>query len=212
MILYLTEWFNWFTVVMVYYGLTLNADALIPGNVYLNFSVGGLIEFPTYILCIIVLHYFGRRIPLALMFMSSGAILFISLALTEPKVLLIVMSIGKVGIVGVFAIIYLQTAELFPTIVRSTAFGSCSIISRIGSMLAPVIARELEPAVVITVFATLSLVAGILTFILPETKGKKLPDTMEEGEDLGLGQFKCISRRTQHYSMNFRPKNRYPAN
>ena len=135
---------------------------------------------------------------------------------TEPEVvnernpsLLIVMSIGKVGIVGVFAIIYLQTAELFPTIVRSTAFGSCSIISRIGSMLAPVIARELEPDVVIAIFATLSLVAGILTTVLPETKGKKLPDTMEEGEDLGLGQFKCISRRTQHYSMNFRPKNRY---
>ena len=204
---------------MVYYGLTLNADALIPGNVYLNNVIGGLIEFPTYIMCIIILHYFGRRLPLALMFIFSGAMLFISLALTEPEVvnernpsLLIVMSIGKVGIVGVFAIIYLQTAELFPTIVRSTAFGSCSIISRIGSMLAPVIARELEPDVVIAIFATLSLVAGILTTILPETKGKKLPDTMEEGEDLGLGQFKCVSRRTQHYSMNFRPKNRYPAN
>ena len=86
MILYLTEWFNWFTVVMVYYGLTLNADALIPGNVYLNNVIGGLIEFPTYIMCIIILHYFGRRLPLALMFIFSGAMLFISLALTEPEV------------------------------------------------------------------------------------------------------------------------------
>ena len=65
---------------MVYYGLTLNADALIPGNVYLNNVIGGLIEFPTYIMCIIILHYFGRRLPLALMFIFSGAMLFISLA------------------------------------------------------------------------------------------------------------------------------------
>ena len=67
---------------MVYYGLTLNADALIPGNVYLNNVIGGLIEFPTYIMCIIILHYFGRRLPLALMFIFSGAMLFFSLALT----------------------------------------------------------------------------------------------------------------------------------
>ena len=200
----LIEWFNWFTVVMVYYGLTLNADALIPGNVYLNYSVGGLIEFPTYVMCIIVLHYFGRRIPLAAMFIFSGTVLFLSLAFSDPQVLLAVMSIGKIGNVGVFAIIYLQTAELFPTIVRTTAFGSCSIISRIGSMLAPVIARELDPALVITIFATLSLVAGIFTSFLPETKGKKLPDTMEEGEDLGLGHFSCTFTKRQDYSLELR--------
>ena len=28
----LIQYFNWFTVVLVYYGITLNADTLIPGN------------------------------------------------------------------------------------------------------------------------------------------------------------------------------------
>ena len=196
------QWFNWFTVVMVYYGLSLNADSLIPGNIYINFSVSGLIEFPSYVMCIIVLHYFGRRIPLALMFLSTGIILFISLTLSDPTVLLAVISIGKIGIVGVFAIIYLQTAELFPTIIRSTAFGSCSIISRIGSMSAPVVARELEPSIVITIFATLSFIAGILTFFLPETKGMKLPDTMQEGEDLGKGQpFWPFKKRSENIEL-----------
>ena len=60
----LIQYFNWFTTAFVYYGLTLNADTLIPGNVYINFCVSGLIEFPAYILCLVVIHFLGRRIPL----------------------------------------------------------------------------------------------------------------------------------------------------
>ena len=183
----LIQWFNWFTVVLVYYGLTLNADSLIPGNVYINFSVGGLIEFPCYFLCILVLHYFGRRIPLALMFLSTGLFLLMTLGIGDDQgqVLLTIITLGKAGIVCNSAIIYLQSAELFPTIVRSRGLSTCSIISRIGSMSAPIIGRELNPVIVIIIFATLSVAAGIFTFMLPETKGKKLPDTIADGEDLG---------------------------
>ena len=49
----LIQYFNWFTTAFVYYGLTLNADTLIPGNMYLNFCVSGLIEFPAYIFCLV---------------------------------------------------------------------------------------------------------------------------------------------------------------
>ena len=183
----LIQWFNWFTVVLVYYGLTLNADSLIPGNVYINFSVGGLIEFPCYFLCILVLHYFGRRIPLALMFLSTGLFLLMTLGIGDDQgqVLLTIITLGKAGIVCNSAIIYLQSAELFPTVVRSRGLSTCSIISRIGSMSAPIIGRELNPVIVIIIFATLSVAAGIFTFMLPETKGKKLPDTIADGEDLG---------------------------
>ena len=174
-------------MVLVYYGLTLNADSLIPGNVYINFSVGGLIEFPCYFLCILVLHYFGRRIPLALMFLSTGLFLLMTLGIGDDQgqVLLTIITLGKAGIVCNSAIIYLQSAELFPTVVRSRGLSTCSIISRIGSMSAPIIGRELNPVIVIIIFATLSVAAGIFTFMLPETKGKKLPDTIADGEDLG---------------------------
>ena len=198
----LIQWFNWFTVVLVYYGLTLNADSLIPGNVYINFSVGGLIEFPCYFICILVLHYFGRRIPLALMFLSTGLFLLMTLGIGDDQgqVLLAIITLGKAGIVCNSAIIYLQSAELFPTVVRSRGLSTCSIISRIGSMLAPVIGRELNPMLVISIFATLSVLAGIFTFMLPETKGKKLPDTIADGEALGKDQSKfyfCWPKKSQ---------------
>jgi hypothetical protein len=55
-------------------------------------------------------------------------------------------------------------------------------------MLAPIVGRELgriDPAATIGIFSLLSLVAGVMTLWLPETKGKKLADTIAEGEALG---------------------------
>lgn len=45
--------------------------------------------------------------------------------------------IGKCFITCAFAIIYVFTSELFPTSVRSTVLGLCSMWARIGGMLAP---------------------------------------------------------------------------
>ena len=38
--------------------------------------------------------------------------------------------IGKFGASACFAIVYVYTAELFPTIIRNTAIGACSTIAR----------------------------------------------------------------------------------
>ena len=53
----LIQYFNWFTTALVYYGLTFGVDNLIPGNMYLNFSVSGLIEFPAYIFCLVRINF-----------------------------------------------------------------------------------------------------------------------------------------------------------
>ena len=45
--------------------------------------------------------------------------------------------IGKFGATASFAIIYLYTAELYPTQIRSTAVGMCSMMARIGGFAAP---------------------------------------------------------------------------
>ena len=38
--------------------------------------------------------------------------------------------IGKFGASACFAIVYVYTAELFPTVIRNTAIGACSTIAR----------------------------------------------------------------------------------
>ena len=46
---------------------------------------------------------------------------------------------GKCGGTVGFAVIYVYTAELFPTVVRNSVIGVCSVCARMGGTLAPFI-------------------------------------------------------------------------
>ena len=44
---------------------------------------------------------------------------------------------GKFSASGAFAIVFLYTAEMYPTEIRSTALGCCSMMGRLGGIAAP---------------------------------------------------------------------------
>ena len=48
--------------------------------------------------------------------------------------------LGKVGASAAFAVIYIWSAELYPTIARNAAMGASSGFARLGGMIAPYIA------------------------------------------------------------------------
>ena len=54
-------YYLWFTNSFVYYGLTLNSGSLIPGNLHINFVIGGALEILAYTLTIVALLFLGRR-------------------------------------------------------------------------------------------------------------------------------------------------------
>ena len=110
---------------------------------------------------------------------------------------------GKFGSSGSMAIMFVYTAELFPTSVRNTAIGVSSMWGRVGGMLAPQVSRNIlaisctshsqvyllsrvSPALPMIVMGVVSLAGGLMIFlILPETQGTNLPETMQEAIQLG---------------------------
>lgn len=45
--------------------------------------------------------------------------------------------VGKFGVTAAFSMVYVYTAELYPTVVRNMGVGISSMASRLGSILSP---------------------------------------------------------------------------
>merc|ERR1719431_1265453 len=95
--------------------------------------------------------------------------------------------IGKFFTSGAYAVIYLVTTEQFPTVIKTSGLGMCSLCARFGGLLCPKIVNlsmTWKP-LPLFIFGSVSLVAALLTTILPETHKKQLPTTLEEAEKFG---------------------------
>ncbi|XP_069582238.1 solute carrier family 22 member 16 [Ranitomeya imitator] len=183
----ISVWLAWFTGSLGYYVFALNSVNL-GGNEYLNLFLTGAVEIPSYIVCCLCMDKLGRRNTLAPFLLLSTAICVAIMVIPEEyNTATIVMSMaGKFSIGIAFGLIYLYTAELYPTVIRSLAVGSGSMMCRIGSVVAPFCVYLTEvwifmPQLLVGIMA---LVTGILTLMLPETLGKPLVNTMEEATEL----------------------------
>ncbi|XP_022197844.2 organic cation transporter protein [Nilaparvata lugens] len=188
---------NWFANSLVYYGLSLNAGKLF-GNPYLVLFILGLVEIPSYFVSTALLDRTGRRC-LTSTFMLLGGLACMAAALI-PRVsdlgsmlATAVVFFGKFCISASFAIIYNYSAELFPTVIRNTAMGVGSMCARFSATLTPLISLmdSFDPRVPTVVFATVALVSGALTLLLPETMNKPMPQSLDDGENFGEGDTCC---------------------
>ena len=78
-------------------------------------------------------------------------------------------------------------SNIFPIIkfcyfLRNAGVGSCSFVARIGGVLANLVGQLAETHIAIpsVLFAFSALLSAFLSTFLPETGGKKLPDTIDE--------------------------------
>ncbi|KAK3098565.1 hypothetical protein FSP39_020715 [Pinctada imbricata] len=189
--------FNWAVVSMVYYGLSLNSGNL-AGDFYLNFFLSGVVEFPAYTLCLVLLDRIGRKKLHASCMILGGlacvSTIFPVLYLDKEYqwVTVILAMLGKIGAAAAFAVIYVWAAELFPTVVRNAGMGASSSCARVGGMVSPYIADlskvidgGMGQATPLIIFGGFSVLAGLLSIYLPETLGHNLPDTIEDGIKFG---------------------------
>ncbi|XP_071956854.1 organic cation transporter protein-like [Antedon mediterranea] len=178
--------YNWFVVVMVFYGLSLSTDGL-GIDPYIAFMLSGLVEIPARIFSIFSIDRFGRRPMLAIVILSGGACCLITVFIEPGMYRVMVAMGGKFSFTAAFGIVYVYSAELFPTPLRTTAMGLASMAGRMGSIISPMalVISEIWKPLPLVLFSSLSVTAGLLGLLLPETKGISLPETIEEGEHFG---------------------------
>ncbi|XP_014790780.1 organic cation transporter protein isoform X1 [Octopus bimaculoides] len=183
---------NWAIVSLVYYGLTLNVGRLY-GNLYLNFFLNSVVEFPANILCILLLNRVGRKKMHASLMVLAGvaciAGIFPVLYGTKAHRWILTASsmLGRLFITAAFSIVYLYTLELYPTCIRNGALGVMSTFARVGGSVAPyilnfsdLVSGKVGRIMPMILMGTLSIIAGLLSLLLPETNNRKMMDNFND--------------------------------
>ncbi|XP_054847528.1 solute carrier family 22 member 13-like isoform X1 [Eublepharis macularius] len=169
----------WFVDSLVYYGVSLHVGDF-GLDIYMTQLVFGAVEIPARASCIFLLQWMGRKKCQAAWLLLSGVVCLVIPAIpkTFPIAVTVLAVISKAALSASFSTTYVFSAEVFPTVVRQTSLGLCSMCSRIGGILAPLagLLDEIHPAISMVLFGSTSLVGGILCFFLPETRNRDLQD------------------------------------
>ncbi|PIK50849.1 putative organic cation transporter protein-like [Apostichopus japonicus] len=186
---------KWFINSLVYYGLSLSTSDL-GSNDFIAFFISGAVELPAYLLCIFAIESpLGRKYSTSGFELLGGVACLLTIFIPKGPWKTTVAMIGKFGISASFALIYIYSAEVLPTPVRSTGMGLCSMAARVAGILAPLILLldEYWEPLPLLIFGSTCIVGGLLLLFLPETRGRQLPETMEEGE-----HFKMRSKESNY--------------
>lgn len=183
--------FNWFSISLIYFGISMNAADL-GGDVYINYLISTIAETVGILFC-----FFADSFPRKKLFcpaMIIGGASCLSTIFTSSYggkslhwLTIALAMIGKLGVTTAFFVIYLITSEVFPTAIRASMFGLCSMAARIGGMTSSYIGKLgvlLESgygvALPLIIFGSVGTIAGLLSLLLPETRNIELPETFKE--------------------------------
>ncbi|KAI3354826.1 hypothetical protein L3Q82_004632 [Scortum barcoo] len=112
--------FVWFGASLIYDGLSLNV-----GNfgldIYLTQLIFGLVEVPARLGSLPLIQHFGRKICQAgtLLFGGCACLVILIIPKDLPVVVTAIAVLGKFAATAGFSIIYVYTAELYPTTLRT---------------------------------------------------------------------------------------------
>ncbi|KAJ8361572.1 hypothetical protein SKAU_G00180970 [Synaphobranchus kaupii] len=180
----------WFGIALTFYGISFNITGF-GMNIYLTQFVYATIEVPAKLSVYYLLDKIGRRNVEVGSLLGAGLCLAINIFIPKDMSLCrsIVAILGKGCSSASFATVFLFTSELYPTVVRQNGMGYNSCMARLGVSIAPLIILlddlwEPLPQVII---CTVAITTGLVARLLPETKDKRLPETIEDVEQTRKG-------------------------
>ncbi|XP_063159376.1 solute carrier family 22 member 13 [Candoia aspera] len=173
----------WFVDSFVYYGVSLHVGDF-GLDIYLTQLIFGAVEIPSLFSCIFLLQWIGRKKCQAAWLLLGGimCVLIPVVPKAFPVIVTVLAVIGKSALGASFSTTYLFSAEIFPTIVRQSSLGLCSMSARIAGIIAPLVGllAKYHPAIPMSLFGSSALIGGILCFFLPETRNKDLQDVTSQ--------------------------------
>ncbi|XP_070772930.1 organic cation/carnitine transporter 2-like [Enoplosus armatus] len=187
-----------FTMTIGYYSLSFNTSHL-HVDPYISCFISAAIEIPAYISSWLALRYLPRRLSvIGTLLIGAVSLYLIQLvpqSLTNLAVALEML--GKFGITTGSSLMFAYSAELYPTVLRNTATGICTTVSRLGSCITPFLLKlsvyfKYLPYITL---GTLAVVSAFAALFLPESFGRPLPETIQQMHKRERIKCPCITGR-----------------
>ncbi|ROT66050.1 Organic cation transporter 1 [Penaeus vannamei] len=170
---------------VVFLGVT-----VLSSNFFLSHFVLSISELPSNGLGWVWTHYLGRRFTCIATFLSTGAFCVAATFCLEDKwAMLAIASCIRLFSTQLIYIATMQSAEIFPTPIRSTAF-AWMVVCGLGAAIATpyILHSGFGDAFPYWFLSALMLLCATLGAFLPETIGLPLPQTFRDSEELGKGR------------------------
>jgi MFS transporter, putative metabolite:H+ symporter len=175
----------WIALNVSYYGLflwlpfVLQAEKSFAIDVYLLLTLSALSQFPGYLAAIWLVDKIGRKATLASFLLLGGLSAYaFAVADSESVYITALFFVGFFNL-GAWGAVYPYTAELFPTRLRSSAFGLMEGVGKAAAIAGPYIFGNLKDATGSTTwsltFVAIVMVAGaaVAAIFGRETRGEK---------------------------------------
>jgi MFS transporter, putative metabolite:H+ symporter len=175
----------WVALNVSYYGLfiwlpgVLGAQGTVALNVYVLLALVALAQFPGYAASLWLVEAWGRKPTLAA-FLALGGVSALTFAFARSTGVY-VAALFFVGFfnLGAWGAVYPYTSELFPTRLRSTAFGMVEGVGKAAAIAGPYLFGYLLDTTGATVWSLIFVAAvmaagALVTLLGRETRGAKL--------------------------------------
>ncbi|XP_042893957.1 organic cation transporter protein-like [Penaeus japonicus] len=178
----------WLFQRMVYVGIVLSANNFTSNSPFEYVIISGGIGGIAVLLATPVMAKLGRKTIIGGALLASTVMLLGDMVVpAEHWWLKWILVLGAFSLsVGAFQVNYVFTAELVPTVIRTRGFTLCNLVGCIGEAIVPVVtevATRYAWWASSVSFGAAGLAASLLVILLPETKGRPLPENIADVED-----------------------------
>ncbi|KAL4240148.1 hypothetical protein ACF0H5_000942 [Mactra antiquata] len=178
---------DWGSLDIISYGIYFGIQTL-SGNMYMNIFLFSIVGIPSKFLAIYLQNRFGRRTTTLLCY-AITAVTSLTVGVVQT-----IEPVNKDSLANGFAMVasasisatwgplQTMTLEMYPTVIRNIGFGSLSVVGKISAVIGPqlVYLNSYVSGLLYYVCGALSLLSAVGTLFLPETKGLKLQDKIEQ--------------------------------
>ncbi|CAF0825280.1 unnamed protein product [Adineta ricciae] len=209
--------FQWLVQNLVFYGVSQNTGSW-DFDPYTSFGISAFVELLGYIVVHSMLDRVGRKVPYCTFVIMFSFVSFLILPVqylmekdgqSEKIIMNIINGTLKFLASSSYAIIYIYANELFPTNVRNTGMGICSMVARIGAIIGTFSNDNLTRLWIhfpVLFYGCASFIAALLALMFPETLHQPLPQSVADVEQMNF--MKLESKKSKQIVVH-EDENRY---